>query len=567
MPSTMTRHCCTPLQSPHWNQEEESQNPQDGTATIVQHGEQPQQATLERIMNRLQPVVAQQDASSLLDAFCPRSDNRNGTAASHHYSPGNGHTCSIPDMPPPTASGDMTSFEVSYHNNGRNRNAYSDYHGQHVDAPSNGAETTQKLQDLLVQTVAQEMQDQLQTLRNETVQELEMLRHECATLKHQLATTTEELTLFKNLVESAPDAITLTDVEDSTFVYMNPSARRMTGYDDMDEGIPVQQAFTPESADKVEEATTQSLERGSWRGTVTYRRLDGSTFEGQLSTFVLHDGDDQPRYLGGIVRDISQQLWMEQELRTFYSLIDNAPDGIVVTSLSGTLTYANPSFRSMFGYGERSVGMAIPSFVSQAASEKLVTMSQQLMQHGVWQGTLECCRKDGSTFPGDVSFYLLRNRQGKPNSLVGFYSDITSLKQEQEERAALQEQLIHAQQVAIRELSTPLLPIADTLVVMPLIGRMDKERARAVTETLLKGVAREKALFAILDITGMQEVDSQVAEMLVNAARGVQMLGAQAILTGVRPEIARTLVLQGGIDLNHIKTFSTLQKGIASVLP
>jgi len=178
MPSMMTRQCCTSPHSPHCSQEEESQEPQDGAATSVLQGEQSQQATLERIMMRLQPMVAQHDTSSLLDAFRPRSDSRNGSGTSHHYTPVNGHTYSMPDMSPPSANGDMTSFAVSYHNNGRNRNTFSDYHGQQVDVPSSGAETTQKLHDLLVQTVTQEMQDQLETLRNETVQELEMLRRE-----------------------------------------------------------------------------------------------------------------------------------------------------------------------------------------------------------------------------------------------------------------------------------------------------------------------------------------------------------------------------------------------------
>jgi rsbT co-antagonist protein RsbR len=99
-------------------------------------------------------------------------------------------------------------------------------------------------------------------------------------------------------------------------------------------------------------------------------------------------------------------------------------------------------------------------------------------------------------------------------------------------------------------------------MVMPLIGTIDTRRARQVVEALLDGIAQTRAQVAILDITGVPLVDSQVADVLVRSAQAVKLLGAQVVLTGIRPEVAQTLVGLG-VDMRGIVTRSTLQSGIA----
>jgi rsbT co-antagonist protein RsbR len=102
-------------------------------------------------------------------------------------------------------------------------------------------------------------------------------------------------------------------------------------------------------------------------------------------------------------------------------------------------------------------------------------------------------------------------------------------------------------------------------MVMPLIGAIDSNRAQQVIETLLAGVASSGATSAILDITGVQIVDTQVANALLRAAQAVKLLGARVVLMGIRPEIAQTLVGLG-LDLSGIVTRATLQSGIAFAL-
>lgn len=143
--------------------------------------------------------------------------------------------------------------------------------------------------------------------------------------------------------------------------------------------------------------------------------------------------------------------------------------------------------------------------------------------------------------------------------------DITPRRRADAERRQLQEELIRAQAAALAEVSTPLIPIHDDVVVMPLIGKVDAPRAERVMVTLLEGVSAKRARIAILDITGVADVDTDVADGLVRAAQAVKLLGAEVVLTGIRAEVARALV-ELHADLRSIVTRGTLQSGISYAL-
>jgi rsbT co-antagonist protein RsbR len=158
-----------------------------------------------------------------------------------------------------------------------------------------------------------------------------------------------------------------------------------------------------------------------------------------------------------------------------------------------------------------------------------------------------------------------RNPDGSVREVLSIIRDITEEKESRQDRAEWQERVIAAQQETLRELSTPLIPIAEGVVAMPLIGSIDSNRARQMLDTLLGGVSSLRAEIAILDITGVPVVDSQVADTILQAAQAVQLLGARVVLTGIRPEVAQTLVNLGA-SLNNIVTRSDLQSGIAYAL-
>ena len=123
------------------------------------------------------------------------------------------------------------------------------------------------------------------------------------------------------------------------------------------------------------------------------------------------------------------------------------------------------------------------------------------------------------------------------------------------------ERVIRQQQEAIRELSTPVLQVRERLLILPIIGVVDSERARQLTEQLLRGVRSNRAKVVVMDITGVPSVDATVANHLVQTVEASRLLGATVIVTGLSPEIAQTLVTIG-VDLSKMNTVGDLQGGI-----
>jgi rsbT co-antagonist protein RsbR len=123
------------------------------------------------------------------------------------------------------------------------------------------------------------------------------------------------------------------------------------------------------------------------------------------------------------------------------------------------------------------------------------------------------------------------------------------------------ERIIRQQQEAIRELSTPVLQVRDRLLILPIIGVIDPQRARQLTEQLLRGIRANRAKVVVVDITGVPSVDATVANHLVQTVDACRLMGANVIVTGLSSEIAQTLVTIG-VDLGKINAVGDLQGGI-----
>src|SRR3982075_758798 len=123
------------------------------------------------------------------------------------------------------------------------------------------------------------------------------------------------------------------------------------------------------------------------------------------------------------------------------------------------------------------------------------------------------------------------------------------------------ERVIRQQQEAIRELSTPVLQVRERLLILPIIGVIDPQRARQLTEQLLRAIRTNRAKVVVIDITGVAAMDSNVANHLVQTVEASRLLGATVIVTGLSPEIAQTLVTIG-VDLSEMATVGDLQGGI-----
>ncbi len=123
------------------------------------------------------------------------------------------------------------------------------------------------------------------------------------------------------------------------------------------------------------------------------------------------------------------------------------------------------------------------------------------------------------------------------------------------------ERVIRQQADAIRELSTPVLQVRERLLILPIIGVLDDQRADQLTEQLLGGIRRHRAKVVVIDITGVPEITAEVANHLVQAVDASRLMGAGVIITGLSPEIAQTLVTIG-VDLTKMNTVGDLQGGL-----
>jgi rsbT co-antagonist protein RsbR len=123
------------------------------------------------------------------------------------------------------------------------------------------------------------------------------------------------------------------------------------------------------------------------------------------------------------------------------------------------------------------------------------------------------------------------------------------------------ERIIRQQQEAIRELSTPVLQVRERLLILPIIGVLDSQRARQLTEQLLRGIRTNRAKVVVIDITGVPTIDSTVANHLVQTVEASRLMGANVIITGLSSEIAQTLVTVG-VELSKVNAVGDLQGGI-----
>lgn len=122
-------------------------------------------------------------------------------------------------------------------------------------------------------------------------------------------------------------------------------------------------------------------------------------------------------------------------------------------------------------------------------------------------------------------------------------------------------ELIQQQQDAIMLLSTPNIKVWEGVLVIPLIGALDTKRSQRLTEELLMKLTETQSKVAIMDITGVPTVDSAVANHMLKTVAAVQLMGARCIITGIRPEVAQTMV-HLGVDLTDVETLANLAEGL-----
>lgn len=250
----------------------------------------------------------------------------------------------------------------------------------------------------------------------------------------------------------------------------------------------------------------------------------------------------------------------------FRALTTLAPVGIFQTDKAGDCLFVNERWCAITGL--------TPDEAMGPGWSRTLHPEDQERVYNEWYAAAEANRefileyrfktRSGKVTWVSGSTVTLHDAGGEVVGYLGTITDISANKQVEEmlRENLRQQEIISAQRLTLDELSTPLIPISDQIMVMPLVGLLDSMRAQQVLQMLLTGIARSRAHVAILDITGVSTVDTQVANALLRAAHAVRLLGAQMVLTGIRPEVAQTLIALGA-DLRGVVTCGTLQAGIA----
>ncbi|HTN90838.1 MAG TPA: PAS domain-containing protein [Sorangium sp.] len=276
------------------------------------------------------------------------------------------------------------------------------------------------------------------------------------------------------------------------------------------------------------------------------------------------------RYVIGINLDVTDRMRAEkayQDGAAFVTaILEHAPSAVYVKDLDGCYTLVNRHFERLIGLSREAVlGRADRDVVPSELAERFAQSERQVIATEAPLVMEEQLLLEGRTHCFVTTRFPLLDSRGGLYAVCGIFVEVTESRATEAEAQRLQREIIRLQAARLRALSTPLLPIARGVVVMPLIGNIDAPRAQQVLEILLEGIVAHQASMVILDVTGVPTIDTQVASALVRTARAVNLLGAQVLLTGIQPAIARTLV-ELGVDLGGILVRSTLHAGIAYAL-
>jgi rsbT co-antagonist protein RsbR len=379
----------------------------------------------------------------------------------------------------------------------------------------------------------------------------------------------DDFLLFKALVESAPDGVSIAD-STGKIVYSNAAFTNMLGYGDDTLHMHIQDFHADEERERSKQVLQTVQAAGMWQGIIAHKHKSGANIPVQVSVTTVTDTAGEHFAYAAILRDMTDILQQEQAIRAgadrLRAIIEKIPVGVCITNDHYLFEYVNPAYCAIYHYTkDELIGQPFTMVLPADAREQGAKLHDDFMREGKEiGGEWHTMTKEGTQLTILADAAAIIGEDGFPKK-VTFVVDITEIKRNERERQALQDQVIEAQRTAIRELSTPLIPLSDRVVLMPLIGSIDTQRAQQVMETLLEGIASYQADTAILDITGVSVVDTQVANALIQTAQAVKLLGARVILTGIGPTMALTLVHLGA-DLSSIQTRGSLQSAILDAL-
>jgi PAS domain S-box-containing protein len=257
-----------------------------------------------------------------------------------------------------------------------------------------------------------------------------------------------------------------------------------------------------------------------------------------------------------------QERESEAEQEMLQLLVENIKDyAITILDPKGHITTWSPAAERLKGYrADEIIGKHFSAFYTREdiSGGKCERELEVAAREGRFEDEGWRVRKDGSRFWANVIITALRDSQ---NSLRGFGKvtrDLTERKQSEDR--------VRQQAKEILEMATvPIVQVWEGIILVPLIGMLDSARTQQLMERLLLRLTETASPVALIDITGVPAIDTQTAQHLIETIKAVRYVGAEVVLTGVRPAIAQTLV-HLGIDLSNVATRSSLTAGLRVAL-
>jgi rsbT co-antagonist protein RsbR len=211
------------------------------------------------------------------------------------------------------------------------------------------------------------------------------------------------------------------------------------------------------------------------------------------------------------------------------------------------------------GKGLAAVGLPQHGFVGKNIREMYAAQGSNPFDR-VFAGNLDFVEAEahGSVFQNWL--IPMRGASGSVELLVALSLNVTEQRRGEQ---ALRDKLVEteAQQRTIRELSTPIIEVWDRVLTLPILGMVDAERAAEIMDNLLQAITAKRARFAILDMTGVKEIDTATASHLLGLVRAIRLLGAEGVVTGIHANIAQTIV-DLGVELPSLIVHATLRQGL-----
>lgn len=365
---------------------------------------------------------------------------------------------------------------------------------------------------------------------------------------------------FRLLVENVTDyAIIMLDPS-GRIASWNPGAERITGYCQEEIlGQPFARFYTPESVNSgdPEQELKQAVEQGRFEYEGWRMRKDGSRFCANIVMSPLRDPQGTLIGFVKITRDLTDKNTDRKKADYARSLIEASLDPLVTIAPDGKITDVNAATEAATGRSRQAlIGTDFCEYFTDP--EKARNGYQQVFREGqVRDYPLELRRRDGGVTPVLYNASVYRDETGAVVGVFAAARDITERKRAEER--------IRQQGREILELSTPVMQVWQGVVAVPLIGTLDSQRTQQFMERLLERIVETNSPVALVDIMGVPTIDTQTAQHLIETITAVRLLGAQVVLTGVRPAIAQTLV-HLGIDLSGITTRSSLAAGLSVAL-